>query len=186
MTVLPLTGFDSPTETLSGTASAPCNGEPPLSPKAPPMGFSTPPANENQRFGTMPGFHPRRQPSTAFLRPSRDNLTGSCELVSSRCRSWGSHPPELFPPAELYRARHPAIPSRRFSEGSEEPSAAPPGHFVLRESVTDPGVLHPSSARCSPGLSRSHGIRRFRLGAPPDVPSAHGLHILGLLARPRC
>jgi hypothetical protein len=82
------------------------------------MRFSTPPANDRQRLGTLSGLHPRRQPSTAFLRPSRASLADGCDLVSCRCRSWGFDPSELFPPEELYRARHPAIPSRRFPTSS--------------------------------------------------------------------
>jgi len=59
-------------------------------------------------------FHSRRHPPTAFLRPSRASLIQYHRLVSCGSRSSGFDSPRLLPFRELYPARHPAIPSRRF------------------------------------------------------------------------
>jgi hypothetical protein len=173
--VVPLTGFDSPSETLQGTALG-CSSVAnhlQTGTRAPPMRFSTRPATKSQRLGMLLRFHPQRQPPTAFLRPSRDSLINSCDLVSCRSHSSGFDPSRRFPHRELYPARHQAIPSRRFSASFRRdpersrfpPPAAPPGLCVHGESVTASGVLHPSSARCPPGLVRSHGFRHLGIGS---------------------
>lgn len=50
----------------------------------------------------------------------------------------------LFPTADLLRARHPKIPSRRFPGLSEENPAAPPGPCILRQSVASSGIVAPA------------------------------------------
>ena len=91
-------------------------------------------------------------------------------------------PSKRFPPREPYQARHSAIPSQRFLTRSEEQATAPSGLCILCKSVADPGVLHPSSARCFHGLSRSHGFLQPGFGLPLDNPSAHNLFITGVHA----
>jgi hypothetical protein len=133
----------------------------------------------------MSRIHPRRRPSTAFLRPSRDTLIDTCGPISCHCRSWGSYPSEPYPPEELYRTRRPAIPSRRFSP----PVPKNRSSRTLR-AFCPPGVRNQVgnvSSLTSPLLSWASPLPRLRrlgLALPLDNPSAHGLSVQGVLAHP--
>lgn len=102
---------------------------------------SSAPSSPSRRFVSAP-------PDTPALFDLSQVLEGffldaPCGLVSCHSRSWGFRPPELFPPRQLYPARHQAIPSRRFTPVSEDPLVSPPGLYVGGESVPGRGVFHP-------------------------------------------
>jgi hypothetical protein len=132
------------------------------------MRFPTPPAHELGESVVVPV--PPGTPSLRGLFQTLEGLilTEPRGLVPCHKRSWGFCSPRLSPPADLLRARHSKIPSRRFPSPSEELPGAPPGRCIPRQSVASDGVFHPTSARCLHELSsRLYGI--WRSGLEPSA-----------------
>jgi hypothetical protein len=82
-----------------------------------------PSSAQTQRVGTLPRFHPERHPPSAFLRPLRVLSSPRPAALFHAADALGVlRSPGHLSPAELLRARHPAIPSRRFSFASRRAS----------------------------------------------------------------
>jgi hypothetical protein len=153
----------------------------------PPMRSSAPSACKHGKSAIVPV--PPETPSLLGLSQTLEGLilTEPRGLVPCHKRSWGSRSSGLFPTADLLRIRHPKTPSRRFPGHSEELPTAPPGVYILRQSVASSGVLHPPSTRCPLELSdRLCGIWQLILGpASSRSPSRLQAHPLMAFRRSR-
>jgi hypothetical protein len=131
-------------------------------------------------------FHPDAIPPRCFAHPRGFDPHQPLRPCFMPLPLLGFRPSELLPASELFRARHPAIPSRCSSSRPEGRSAAPPGVSVGWQSdIRDRSVASWPRPLLSWVSIASTAFRSLGLASSLDGASAPDLCFGSVRARPR-